>query len=63
MKKENRDLWIVSSICLIIGAVIFVAYTLKLTNIENQNTMWATGGLAMMALGAGFVIYLFGRKS
>ena len=57
MKKDECSLLFVSCI-----AVIFVAYTTKL-NIENQNTMWATDGLAMMALGAGFIIYLFSRKS
>ena len=62
MKKDECSLLFVSCITVIIGAVIFVAYTTKL-NIENQNTMWATGGLAMMALGAGFIIYLFSRKS
>ena len=63
MKKEDWALCFVSSICLIIGAIIFVGYTTKLTNMENQNIMWATGGLAMMALGAGFVIYLLGIKN
>ena len=62
MKKEDRALCFVSSICLIIGAVIFVSYTIKLDT-ENQHAMWATGGLAMMALGAGFIIYLLGRKN
>ena len=60
MKKDEWSLLVVSCIAVIIGAVIFVAYTTKL-NIENQNTMWATGGLALTALGAGFLIYLFGK--
>ena len=62
MKEDYKNLLIVSAICIIIGTLIFVRYTLKLSK-ENQNIMWATGGLAMMALGAGFIIYLLGRKS
>ena len=61
MKKDECSLLFVSCIAVIIGTVIFVAYTTKLS-IENQNTMWATGGLAMMALGTGFIMYLLGRK-
>ena len=63
MKNEVISLWIVSIIILVIGTISFVVYTIKLTNMENQNAMWATGGLAMMTLGAGFVIYLLARKS
>ena len=61
MKKDIVGLGFVSTISVIIGAVIFVVFTMKLSIKENQIIMWATGGLALTALGAGFLIYLFGK--
>lgn len=63
MKKDIVGLGFVSTISVIIGAVIFVVFTMKLSIKENQIIMWATGGLALMSLGVGFIYYLLARKS